>query len=198
MAKFRAKARAVELLGKGQIADLPTAIIELWKNRYNACAKNLICCLSFETYNGNKSPLFLISDDGFGMSETDITEKWFVLATDSKARGKKIGDCLHPKKINDNFYFVKRIIEKNYNGLQSAETGFHSFVLQDDEPKCITWQRKPFISCTILNNINKLVINCSGSEISLLHLIILKENYTQRVANELFGYGHRVGIDFPH
>lgn len=36
MAQFRTKARAVELLGKGQIADLPTAISELWKNGYDA------------------------------------------------------------------------------------------------------------------------------------------------------------------
>lgn len=90
MAKFRAKARAVELLGKGQIADLPTAITELWKNGYDAYAKNLICRLFLETYKDNKSQLFLISDDGFGMSETDIIEKWFVLGTDSKARGGKI------------------------------------------------------------------------------------------------------------
>ncbi|CAD6492546.1 MAG: hypothetical protein DIAAKJNI_00320 [Candidatus Argoarchaeum ethanivorans] len=31
MPSFRAKARAVDLLGKGQIADLPTAVCELWK-----------------------------------------------------------------------------------------------------------------------------------------------------------------------
>lgn len=90
MAKFRAKARAVELLGKGQIADLPTAITELWKNGYDAYAKNLICRLFLETYKDNKRPLFLISDDGFGMSDSDILEKWFVLGTDSKARGGKI------------------------------------------------------------------------------------------------------------
>lgn len=90
MAKFRAKARAVELLGKGQIADLPTAITELWKNGYDAYAKNLECRLFLETYKDNSSPIFLISDDGFGMSETDIVEKWFVLGTDSKARGEKI------------------------------------------------------------------------------------------------------------
>ncbi|WP_228237708.1 ATP-binding protein [Allomuricauda sp. M10] len=90
MAKFRAKARAVELLGKGQIADLPTAITELWKNGYDAYAKNLECRLFLETYKDNKSPIFIISDDGFGMSETDIVEKWFVLGTDSKARGEKI------------------------------------------------------------------------------------------------------------
>ncbi len=86
MPKFRAKARAVELLGKGQIADLPTAITELWKNGYDAYAKNLLCRLYLETYKDNKKPIFLISDDGFGMSEIDIIERWFVLGTDSKAR----------------------------------------------------------------------------------------------------------------
>lgn len=35
MAQFRTKARAVELLGKGQIADFPTAISELWKKMVN-------------------------------------------------------------------------------------------------------------------------------------------------------------------
>ena len=34
--QFRTKARAVDLLGKGQIADLPTATTELWKNGYDA------------------------------------------------------------------------------------------------------------------------------------------------------------------
>ncbi|KIQ24157.1 hypothetical protein RT99_03510 [Flavobacterium sp. MEB061] len=90
MAKFRAKARAVELLGKGQIADLPTAISELWKNGYDAYAKNLICKLFLDTYKDNEKPIFLLSDDGFGMSEIDIDNKWFVLGTDSKARNQKI------------------------------------------------------------------------------------------------------------
>lgn len=34
MANFRTKARAIDLLGKNQIADLPTSISELWKNGY--------------------------------------------------------------------------------------------------------------------------------------------------------------------
>lgn len=90
MATFKAKARAVELLGKGQIADLPTAITELWKNGYDAYAKNLNCKLFLDSYKDNKSPVFLLSDDGFGMSESEINDKWFVLGTDSKARGEKI------------------------------------------------------------------------------------------------------------
>lgn len=90
MANFRAKARAVELLGKGQIADLPTAISELWKNGYDAYAKNLECKLFLDSYRDNKKPIFVLSDDGFGMSEQDILDKWFVLGTDSKARNEKI------------------------------------------------------------------------------------------------------------
>ena len=87
MAQFRTKARAVELLGKGQIADLPTAISELWKNGYDAYADTLKCELYLPGYKGLNSPFFILSDDGFGMSGKDILDKWIVLGTDSKARG---------------------------------------------------------------------------------------------------------------
>jgi hypothetical protein len=88
MAKFRTKARAVELLGKGQIADLPTAISELWKNGYDAYADNLNCSLYLPGYKDNKQPIFTLSDDGVGMSNEDLLNKWIILGTDSKARGK--------------------------------------------------------------------------------------------------------------
>lgn len=87
MAQFRTKARAVELLGKGQIADLPTAISELWKNGYDAYAQELGCNLYLPGYKDVEFPLFSLSDTGFGMSEQDILNKWIVLGTDSKARG---------------------------------------------------------------------------------------------------------------
>lgn len=87
MIQFRTKARAVELLGKGQIADLPTAISELWKNGYDAYADRLTCDLYMNGYKDIQTPLFVLSDTGTGMSEKDILEKWIVLGTDSKARG---------------------------------------------------------------------------------------------------------------
>ena len=86
--QFRTKARAVDLLGKGQIADLPTAITELWKNGYDAYADNLTAEIYLEGYKGLKSPLFVMTDDGIGMSNRDIFEKWLVLGTDSKSRAK--------------------------------------------------------------------------------------------------------------
>lgn len=88
MAQFRAKARAIDLLGKGQIADLPTAITELWKNGYDAYSDNMEAHLYFPGYKDTENPLFVISDDGIGMSEQDILEKWIVLGTDSKTRKK--------------------------------------------------------------------------------------------------------------
>lgn len=87
MPSFRAKARAVDLLGKGQIADLPTAICELWKNGYDAYADNLSCDLYLKGHKGLELPIFTLSDDGTGMSRQDIEERWIVLGTDSRVRG---------------------------------------------------------------------------------------------------------------
>lgn len=86
--QFRTKARAVDLLGKGQIADLPTAITELWKNGYDAYADNLKAELYKKGYNGLSNSYFTISDDGKGMSSSDILDKWLVLGTDSKSRAE--------------------------------------------------------------------------------------------------------------
>lgn len=84
--QFKTKARAVDLLGKGQIADLPTAISELWKNGYDAYADKLQAYLYTEGYEDVKSPFLVLKDDGKGMSRQDIENKWLVLGTDSKSR----------------------------------------------------------------------------------------------------------------
>ena len=89
MPKFRAKARAIELLGRGQIADLPTAITELWKNGYDAYGDNMGCQLYLSGYKDVKNPLFVVYDDGKGMDYKDLTEKWIVIGTDSKVRGER-------------------------------------------------------------------------------------------------------------
>jgi hypothetical protein len=86
--QFRTKARAVDLLGKGQIADLPTAITELWKNGYDAYADNVSAELYLEGYKNLLYTFFVMADDGKGMSRNDILEKWLVLGTDSKSRIK--------------------------------------------------------------------------------------------------------------
>ncbi|SEP36783.1 ATP-binding protein [Mucilaginibacter sp. OK283] len=86
MPPFRTKARAVDLLGKGQIADLPTAITELWKNGFDAYADNLTAEIYLKGYKDLIEPIFVMTDDGKGMSNKDIFDKWLVLGTDSKSR----------------------------------------------------------------------------------------------------------------
>jgi signal transduction histidine kinase len=104
MAQFRAKARAVDLLGKGQIADLPTAITELWKNGYDAYADNLTAEIYLQGYKGLDKPLFVMTDDGKGMSRQDIFEKWLVLGTDSKSR-----NTLEEKESEETLWKAPRI-----------------------------------------------------------------------------------------
>jgi hypothetical protein len=102
--QFRTKARAVDLLGKGQIADLPTAITELWKNGYDAYADNLTAEIYLPGYKGLNSPLFVMTDDGKGMSRNDIFEKWLVLGTDSKSRA-----TLEEKESEETLWKAPRI-----------------------------------------------------------------------------------------
>ena len=125
MARFRTKARAVELLGKGQIADLPTAISELWKNGYDAYADHLSCSLYLEGYKGSERSLFVLSDDGVGMSQDDLFEKWIVLGTDSKSRGSS------PSKSEDRLGKPPRIPmgEKGIGRLSVAYLGAQMLML---------------------------------------------------------------------
>ncbi len=77
---FITRARTVDHLGRGQIADCPTAISELWKNSYDAYARNV----SLNIYSG-QIPVAALSDDGHGMNKTEFIEKWLVVGTESKA-----------------------------------------------------------------------------------------------------------------
>lgn len=124
--QFRTKARAVDLLGKGQIADLPTAITELWKNGYDAYADNLKAEIYLEGYKGLNKSYFVISDDGKGMSQRDILEKWLVLGTDSKSRA-----TLEDKESDETLWKRPRIKagEKGIGRLSVAYLGHPMLML---------------------------------------------------------------------
>ena len=90
MANFRTKARAIDLLGRNQIADLPTAITELWKNGYDAYGDYLDAGLFRAGYKDVKYDMFTLADDGFGMNQDDILNKWIVIGTDNKKREENV------------------------------------------------------------------------------------------------------------
>ncbi len=81
MAFFRARARTLDLLGRQQIAGRPTAISELLKNAHDAYARNAVV----DFYHSDR--LFVLRDDGVGMSKEEFEQRWLVLGTESKARG---------------------------------------------------------------------------------------------------------------
>ncbi|MFW2830397.1 ATP-binding protein [Sphingomonas sp. ID0503] len=80
---FQTRARTIDHLGRGQIADCPTAVSELWKNAYDAYADSV----SLHVFDGSPA-VGAIYDDGLGMSRADFLERWLVVGTDSKIRDR--------------------------------------------------------------------------------------------------------------
>ena len=66
------------MLGRQQIANISTAISELFKNSYDAYADNI------EADYFRYSNLFILRDNGFGMTEEEFTERWLAVGTESK------------------------------------------------------------------------------------------------------------------
>lgn len=109
-------------------------------------------------------------------------------------------DCVRPdEKIKDNFYFVRGIDEHDdYTALKSAESDYYSFLDFSGRTCSVRWICKPFTAHITSNDINDLNFNYCGNTLKLKHVALLKENFAQRIANQSFGYGYRVGIDLPH
>ena len=75
---FKSKARVIDLLGRQQIADIPTALGELFKNALDAGASKVVVNWK------RKEQILSISDNGIGMRLHDVLNKWLVVATESK------------------------------------------------------------------------------------------------------------------
>ncbi|THD53842.1 hypothetical protein ERD95_05010, partial [Enterobacteriaceae bacterium ML5] len=78
VAQMKVSARTVDMLGRQQIAGIPTAIHELFKNAHDAYASNVEIDF-FESPN-----LLTLRDDGIGMTKEDFIGKWLTIGTSSK------------------------------------------------------------------------------------------------------------------
>ena len=78
MAQIKTKARALDMLGRQQIAGIPTALSELFKNAHDAYADNV------EVDYIRKKNLLILRDDGLGMTRDEFEERWLTIGTDSK------------------------------------------------------------------------------------------------------------------
>lgn len=111
-------------------------------------------------------------------------------------------DLVNPKdKLNNNFYFIKGKREYDLmKALQNVDSdNYHcSFAWFNDKVIAINWICKPLSFYIENNDIDTLKINYSGRDYDLKHIALVKENFSQRIANKSFGYGYRVGIDIPY
>jgi signal transduction histidine kinase len=92
MSRFRTRARAVDMLGRQQIAGIPTAISELFKNAHDAYADHV------EVDFYRRDGLLVLRDDGIGMSREDFDERWLTIGTESKLSIGKHGPPRDPGK----------------------------------------------------------------------------------------------------
>ena len=77
-ASIKVRARAVDMLGRQQIAGIPTALHELFKNAYDAFARRV------EVDVLVKQRTLILRDNGYGMTEDDFRNRWLTLGTESK------------------------------------------------------------------------------------------------------------------
>ncbi len=78
MATFKTRARALDMLGRQQIAGIPTAISELSKTLTTPMPTGSI--VDYYRSDG----LFVLRDDGIGMTKEDFEQRWLTLGTESK------------------------------------------------------------------------------------------------------------------
>lgn len=80
---FSARARTLDMLGRQQIAGIPTAISELFKNAHDAYAVRA----EIDYYRSNR--LFVLRDDGTGMTRDQFVERWLTIATETSVRRRE-------------------------------------------------------------------------------------------------------------
>ena len=83
-ATFKARARTLDMLGRQQIAGIPTAISELFKNAHDAYAENV------EVDYYRREGLFVLRDDGRGMTREQFVDRWLTIATETSDERKRV------------------------------------------------------------------------------------------------------------
>ena len=85
MTTFKTRARTLDMLGRQQIAGIPTAISELFKNAHDAYAERV----EIDYYRSDG--LFVLRDDGMGMTQEEFVERWLTVGTESKLGSAGMG-----------------------------------------------------------------------------------------------------------
>jgi signal transduction histidine kinase len=109
------------MLGRQQIAGVPTAISELLKNAHDAYADHAIA----DYFRSDR--LFVLRDDGTGMTEEEFEGRWLTLATESKVPG--LGPGRHPVSGRPGYPRRQILGEKGIGRLAVAAIGPQVLIL---------------------------------------------------------------------
>lgn len=109
-------------------------------------------------------------------------------------------DCLTPSEnIKNNFYFIAGQRVELKTSLTEGDKGYNSFIKIDEKIISIKWNPRPIVLNIANSEMVDYVIKAKDGipkDLSLKYISTLKENYTQRMANNSFAFAMRVGIDF--
>src|SRR5947209_245472 len=83
---FRVSPRTMQMLGRDNISSPKVALIELVKNAYDADATQV--SVKFTNCTSGDGEIEII-DNGIGMSQPDIKNKWMVISTGDKRRNPR-------------------------------------------------------------------------------------------------------------
>jgi len=134
MANFKTRARALDLLGRQQIAGIPTAINELLKNAHDAYADKVD--IDYFRLKG----LFILRDDGIGMTKKDFETRWLTLGTESKVNHRKSS----PPPIDESKEVRVPMGEKGIGRLAIASIGKQVLIVTKAK-------HKPKITAALIN-----------------------------------------------
>ena len=145
MSTFKTRARTLDMLGRQQIAGIPTAISELFKNAHDAYAS----CVEIDYYRSDG--LFVLRDDGTGMSRDEFIARWLTIGTESRLQAA-------PKSLSpqDAAKAVRPMLgEKGIGRLAIATIGPQVLVLTRS-------RRGPMLSDLTAAFVNWSIFECPG------------------------------------
>lgn len=139
MARIKVRARTLDMLGRQQMASIPNALHELYKNAYDAYAD-----LARTDYYREEKVLML-RDDGIGMTHDDFENRWLTLGTESKMNQ----GGLEPPYTDKTKSYRYPLGEKGIGRLAIAAVGPQVFILSRAEREhCLQEMVVSFVNWT--------------------------------------------------
>jgi hypothetical protein len=109
-------------------------------------------------------------------------------------------DCLRPKEnIKNNFFFIRGERTDPAKLINEGDSVFCSYLKQEKNVIAVRWNSRPIVLKIDNNEIRDGKLSGTdglNEQYELEYCSTIKENYTQRMANNSFAHAMRVGIDF--